>query len=133
LGGYVKSKTLAEKAAWDFQKGLPDDKKFEIVTINPCLVEGPTLIPGGFTSANMLLRFFNGSMTEVSRSFCGIVDVRDVSKMHLEAIRRADAANQRFIAYAERITMMQWATWLHEEFVAKGYNIPTKEAGGVAE
>jgi dihydroflavonol-4-reductase len=34
---------LAEKAAWDFVKNLPNDEKFEVVTINPGLVLGPNL------------------------------------------------------------------------------------------
>ena len=40
---YEKSKTLAEKAAWDFVDALPEDEKFELVTINPGLVLGPNL------------------------------------------------------------------------------------------
>ena len=40
---YEKSKTLAEKAAWDFIAELPDDEKFEVATINPGLVVGPNL------------------------------------------------------------------------------------------
>ena len=40
---YEKSKTLAEKAAWDFIENLPNDEKFELATINPGLVVGPNL------------------------------------------------------------------------------------------
>jgi nucleoside-diphosphate-sugar epimerase len=40
---YEKSKTLAELAAWDFIKNLPEDEKFEVATINPGLVIGPNL------------------------------------------------------------------------------------------
>ena len=40
---YEKSKTLAEKAAWDYIKNLPNDEKFEVVTICPDLVFGPNL------------------------------------------------------------------------------------------
>ena len=40
---YEKSKTLAEKAAWDFISELPEDEKFELATINPGLVVGPNL------------------------------------------------------------------------------------------
>ena len=93
MAGYPKSKTLAERAAWDFQKSLPEDKRFEIVTVCPCFVMGPTLIPGGFTSANYMVNNFNGSKTEVGTGGMGIVDVRDVSKIHLEAVRRPDVAN----------------------------------------
>ena len=52
LGGYVKSKTLAERAAWDYQKSLPEDQRFEIVTVNPCFVMGPTLVEGSSTSSD---------------------------------------------------------------------------------
>jgi nucleoside-diphosphate-sugar epimerase len=43
---YVKSKTMAEKAAWDFQKDLPEDEKFELVTVLPGFVFGKTYVPG---------------------------------------------------------------------------------------
>jgi len=54
ISTYSKSKTLAERAAWDFQKSLPEEDRFEIVTINPALVMGPTLIPGDFSSGQVL-------------------------------------------------------------------------------
>lgn len=41
---YNKSKTLAERAAWDFVKGLPENEKFDVVTLLPGLVLGPCLI-----------------------------------------------------------------------------------------
>ena len=50
-GAYLnlgKSKTLAERAAWDFQQSLPEEERFEIVAICPSFVVGPVLIPGGF-------------------------------------------------------------------------------------
>ena len=93
LNAYVKSKTLAEKAAWDYQKSLPEDKRFELVTICPTLVLGPTLIPGGFMSGSVVVNNMNGSKTEVSVGQQGIVDVRDVAKHHLEAVRKPEAAN----------------------------------------
>ncbi len=47
---YEKSKTLAEKAAWDFLESLPENERFELVIINPSLILGPALITGDFTS-----------------------------------------------------------------------------------
>jgi nucleoside-diphosphate-sugar epimerase len=47
---YVQSKTLAEKAAWDFLESLPEDEKFEIATICPTYVTGPSMIGGDFGS-----------------------------------------------------------------------------------
>jgi len=127
--GYVKSKLLAEKAAWDFQKSLPEDKKFEIVCINPCYVEGPSLIPGGFTSADIIAKYFNGTVTEVSTYRMGFVDVRDVSKMHFEGLRRPEAANKRFLAFSEWLYPKEVADALHAHFAPQGYTVVTKEAG----
>jgi len=41
---YEKSKTLAEQAAWDFQKSLPENERFELVTINPSMILGPSIV-----------------------------------------------------------------------------------------
>ena len=47
---YEKSKTLAEKSAWDFLHALPPSEQFELVTINPSLILGPSLVQTDFTS-----------------------------------------------------------------------------------
>jgi len=54
---------------------------------------GPTLVEGSSTSSDYVENLFNGSKTEVGTGGMGIVDVRNVSKMHLEAIRRSGVAN----------------------------------------
>jgi len=45
---YDLSKTLAEKACWEFQAKLPEGEKFEIVTINPGLILGKYLVKSTF-------------------------------------------------------------------------------------
>ena len=50
VGAYEKSKTLAESAAWEYLSSIPFNERFELVTINPCLILGPSLIPGDFSS-----------------------------------------------------------------------------------
>src|SRR6266404_1605076 len=40
---YPKSKTLAERAAWDFVAALPTEQRFELAVINPGFVLGPLL------------------------------------------------------------------------------------------
>ena len=57
---YEKSKTLAEKAAWDFHKDLPVDGRFELVTINPSLILGPCLIQADFTSGMTISHIMSG-------------------------------------------------------------------------
>ena len=51
---YEKSKTLAEKAAWDFLKALPENERFELVCINPGLIMGPNLNKCNFTSGDIV-------------------------------------------------------------------------------
>ena len=57
---YLKSKTLAEKAAWDFQTALPDDQKFEVVTICPSAILGPPLRKEDFTSSMFVKALMGG-------------------------------------------------------------------------
>ena len=45
---------LAEKAAWDFVKKLDDEKKFELVVINPAAVFGPFAFPGDSASVSII-------------------------------------------------------------------------------
>ena len=57
-----------------------------------------------------------------------VVDVRDVSKMHLEGLRRPEAANKRFLALSEMIYPKEIADALHAHFGPQGFTVVTKEA-----
>jgi len=61
-GAYDKSKTLAEKAAWDFLEKLPENERFELVTINPAFVMGPALVKGNFSSADFINDVLTGKI-----------------------------------------------------------------------
>ena len=91
---------------------------------------GPALIPGGFTSSKMIERFFNGSMKELPTTFISYVDVRDVSKLHFEGLKKPEAANQWFIACSERKYTKEVGDILAKEFGPKGYTVTTNEAEG---
>jgi len=60
-GAYEKSKTLAEKAAWDFVKALPESERFELVTINPSYILGPSLVNTDFTSSLLIKKIMAGA------------------------------------------------------------------------
>ena len=47
MGAYEKSKTLAEQAAWEFIKALPEGEKIELTTVCPGFILGPTLVSEG--------------------------------------------------------------------------------------
>ena len=66
MNAYYKSKVLAEKAAWDFLTTLPNDEKFELVTICPGFIMGPPLRKENFTSGGWLKSLMEGSMPTIS-------------------------------------------------------------------
>lgn len=58
---YSKSKTMAELAVWDYVKNLPEAERFEVATINPCLIMGPQLTTAPFTSSDILKSLLVGT------------------------------------------------------------------------
>ena len=81
---YTQGKTLAEKAAWDFQATLSDEQKFDVVTILPGFVVGPPIRKVDFYSGRWLIKLMQESDgSGLNDSMMGVVDVRDVAKAHL--------------------------------------------------
>jgi nucleoside-diphosphate-sugar epimerase len=98
LAAYVKSKTLSERAAWDFiakQGGA-----LELSVVNPVAVFGPALGPDFSTSILLLKRLLDGSIPGCPRLYFGIVDVRDVADLHIRAMTQPAAKGERFLAVA---------------------------------
>jgi len=95
---YVKSKTLAERAAWDFIADEGGD--LELAVINPTGIFGPVLGPGLSGSVSIIKRMLEGRMPVAPRIYCGVVDVRDVADLHLRALAATAAAGQRYLAVA---------------------------------
>jgi len=108
-GAYFKSKTLAEKAAWDFVGDLPEEEKFGLVTINPVIVLGPTLTGGYSETVDLGKQIVMGDIPMYPQTSLPVVDVRDVSNAHLQAVLRDDADGNRFILCAETVYMIKLA------------------------
>ncbi|GFS10275.1 reductase-related protein [Elysia marginata] len=89
---YMRSKTLAEKAAWDFVKDLPDGKKLELCTIMPSAVFGPPLSDNSSESIDTIAGMFEGKVPMIPKLTMNAVDVRDVSEAHVKCITIPDAA-----------------------------------------
>ena len=99
LNTYIKSKTLAEKAAWDFVNSQQKPNNLELSVIAPGGVFGPPLgtdISG--ESHSVLTQMLDGKIPMVPETAFPMVDVRDVAKLHVEAMLHVDAAGERFIA-----------------------------------
>lgn len=91
---YAKSKTLAERAAWDFAAAHP---AIRLTTINPAMVLGPPLDAHYGSSVRVIERILSGRDPMVPRVGFGVVDVRDVAEMHLRALERPATAGQRLM------------------------------------
>lgn len=111
---YTKSKTLAERAAWDFVNR--DGKGLELVTINPTGVLGPALSKDVSTSLEIPIRLLNGKTPGLPRLGFSLVDVRDVAECHVKAMEIKEAAGQRFIASDRFIWFTEAAEILRKAF-----------------
>ena len=124
---YIKSKTMAEKAAWDYMKGLPDGKKFELAVINPGFVMGPVLCGGSGTSMDLTRQLMQSEMPALPKINSGFVDVRDVALAHVNAMTIPEAASNRHILVTTTLSFRDMAMSLDSEFRSQGYSVPTRE------
>jgi nucleoside-diphosphate-sugar epimerase len=105
---YVKSKTLAERAAWDFIANAHENegKQLELAVVNPVGVMGPPLGKDLSTSVLVVQRMMNGEIPGCPKAYIGLVDVRDVADLHVRAMTNPAAKGERFIAVAEDFPSM---------------------------
>ncbi len=110
---YPKSKTIAERAAWDFI--AREEGKLELAVVNPVGVFGPVLGPDTSTSILLISRLLDGSMPGCPDLSFGAVDVRDVADLHLKCMTDPAARGERFLAVAgDFVTMREIAQMLKE-------------------
>ena len=94
---YIKSKTYAEKAMWDYMNQNEKTKKIEVCTINPSFVFGPSLTYD-MGASNLLIRaLLVGKLPALAKIQFNVVNVLDVAKAHVLALKSDSAAGQRFI------------------------------------
>ncbi len=120
---YAASKTLAERAAWDFVEQHPE---MRLTAINPGLVAGTPLDARYGSSLQVVERFLSGRDPAVPDFALPVVDLADVSAMHLAALARPETAGKRHIATDSFVRMPQMAAWLAEAF--PGRRIATRIA-----
>jgi nucleoside-diphosphate-sugar epimerase len=123
---YPKSKTLAERAAWDFI--AREGGKLELSVVNPVAVFGPVLSRDYAPSIVFIQRLLDGQLPGVPRLTLGVVDVRDVADLHIRAMTHPDARGQRFIALAgDFVSMLDIAKILKSRMGAAAKRVPTRE------
>lgn len=122
---YQKSKTLAERAAWDFMATLPAAQQFELVVVNPGMVLGPLGRASAGTSVDIVRRILIRDAPGVPRMSFAIVDVRDLAVGHRLAMEVPSAAGNRYILAGEEMWMRDVALILAAEFNDRGFRVPT--------
>ena len=96
ISAYVKSKTIAEKAAWEFVERPGID--LELSVINPVGIFGPLMGTDISTSLKIIQQLLEGKMKAVPEIYFTAVDVRDVAELHIIAMTHPRAAGERFLA-----------------------------------
>ena len=125
VSAYAKSKTFAERAAWDF---VGKEGGLELSVVNPVGVFGPVLGPDVSTSITIITRMMNGAMPGLPRMKFGVVDVRDVADLHLRAMTDPRAKGERFLAVAgDFMSLREIALTLKARLGPAARRVPTRE------
>ena len=124
---YIKSKTLAERAAWDFVAA--EGAGLELSVVNPTAVFGPVLGPDFSGSIGIIKSLLDGAIPAVPRIYWGMVDVRDVADLHLLAMTSPAAKGERFIAVAgETVSVLDIAKSLRRKLGPAARRVPRFQA-----
>jgi nucleoside-diphosphate-sugar epimerase len=130
VSAYAKSKTLAERAAWEFVQS--EGGQLELAVVNPVAVLGPLLGPDLSTSIELVKRLIEGGMPGTPKVAYGLVDVRDVADLHVRAMTAPEAAGERFLAIGEDFRWIsEMGAWLREALPDRAKKIPKRELPNV--
>lgn len=121
---YIKSKTLAERAAREWM--ATNGKGMEYVAINPAAVLGPVLGPDFSTSLEVVKKLLDGALPGLPRLGFGVVDVRDVAALHVLAMTTAGLDGERFIAQGRFMWMRDVAAVLKTGLGSQARRVPTR-------
>jgi dihydroflavonol-4-reductase len=126
MSAYVKSKALAERAAWDFIQS--EGGALELAVVNPSGIFGPALGPDTSSSLELIKRLLNGSMPACPDLWFGVVDVRDVAELHLRAMTAPEARGERFIAtQGDAVSLLAIAKLLRARLGDRAARVPTRK------
>jgi nucleoside-diphosphate-sugar epimerase len=123
LTPYVRSKTIAERAAWDLvkQRGAED----RLAVVNPGAIIGPILSDDLSYSLQAIERLLKG-MPGMPRLGFSFVDVRDVADLEIRAMTAPEAGGQRFIAVTKFLWMSEAGEILRDRLGEAASKVPTR-------
>lgn len=129
LEPYTRSKTIAERAAWDFAGQRGETGKLAVV--NPGAILGPVLGDDRSYSLELIERLLKG-IPGTPRIGFSIVDVRDVADLQIRAMTAPAAAGERFIAVARFQWMAEIAAVLRERLGPAAAKVPRRSVPDLA-
>lgn len=119
---YYRSKTLAERAAWEFAR----EQALELAVVNPGLILGPLLSARGSASLELVRKLLAGDFPGLPNLGFSLVDVRDVAAAHVLAMTVPEAAGERFIIAGDYLTLREMADVLREAYPRRARKIPRR-------
>jgi nucleoside-diphosphate-sugar epimerase len=126
VSAYTKSKTLAERAAWEFIAA--EGGGLELSVVNPVGVFGPVLGPDYSASILIVQRLMDGALPGCPQLYFGVVDVRDVADLHIRAMTHPAAKGERFLAVGgDFMSMLGIAKVLKSRMGASAKRVPTRQ------
>ncbi len=121
---YRLSKTLAEKAAWDFMRA--EGRTTQLTTVLPAGIFGPVLNKESRSSVVIIERLLRGTIPGIPNFGVCVVDVRDTADLHLRAMLALEANGERFVASGRFLWISEIAEAMRANLGADGAKIPTK-------
>lgn len=123
LTPYARSKTIAERAAWDLMAERGATEK--LATVNPGAILGPVLGEGRSFSLQAVERLLKGT-PGIPRIGFSFVDVRDVADLHVRAMTAPEVGGERFVAVAQFLWMAELAGVLRERLGERAAKVPSR-------
>jgi dihydroflavonol-4-reductase len=123
LSAYARSKTIAERAAWDLAEERGATARLAVV--NPGAIVGPVLSEDRSFSLQAIERLLRG-MPGIPRIGFSFVDVRDVVDLELRAMTAPGAGGERFVAVERFLWMAEVAAILRERLGEKAAKVPAR-------
>jgi dihydroflavonol-4-reductase len=123
---YQRSKTLAERTAWDIARA----RGLALTAINPGFIIGPPLDRHFGSSVGVIRRILKGGDPMMPALAFPMVDVRDAAEMHLRALQRPETAGKRYLAVSGTMWLAEMGRVLKAAHPTR--RIPTRTAPGFA-
>jgi dihydroflavonol-4-reductase len=120
---YIRSKTIAEKAAWAFMKR--EGGAMTMATVNPAAVLGPVMGPDFSPSLEIVKKLLEGAYPGSPPLGFPLVDVRDIADLHVRAMTHPNAAGERFLGGQGFVWMQEVAMVLRARLGDKARKVPT--------